>query len=198
MRVSGVRSSWEALARSVFWAATSRSIRAAARLKLRARAATSSRPSSSTRAARSPEPSQAFEALGQAPNDREGAERDRHGEDAETAEYVGGGPQSERGMDGASQEPATVGQPQGRDRTRAAHPVASALAQRGGRHRNGTSHGSEGRAVRRAHREVGVELVPEPLERQLELGPWAIRWRQQVARQLGEPLHPAALSLALR
>ena len=54
MRASGVRSSWLQLASSRRWAAISSSMRSAERLKLAASAATSSRPSTSTRAPRSP------------------------------------------------------------------------------------------------------------------------------------------------
>jgi hypothetical protein len=57
MRVSGVRSSCEALASSILCERTSSSIALAERLKLAASAATSSLPSTFTRAARSPSPS---------------------------------------------------------------------------------------------------------------------------------------------
>ena len=57
MRASGLRSSWDAEASNVRCTETSDSMRAAARLKLSASAATSSQPSTSTRALKSPAPS---------------------------------------------------------------------------------------------------------------------------------------------
>ena len=63
MRVSGVRSSCEALASSILCERTSSSMRLAERLKLAASAATSSLPSTFTRAARSPSPSWSTPAL---------------------------------------------------------------------------------------------------------------------------------------
>ena len=89
MRDSGVRSSCEALASSMRWAPTSSSMRPAARLKLAASRATSSRPSTSTRAdeiagaERLDAGLQPLEPPRQAAHHRIGADRDRERDAAE-------------------------------------------------------------------------------------------------------------------
>ena len=91
MRASGVRSSWLQLASSRRWAATSSSMRWAERLKLAASAATSSRPSTLTRAPRSPPPScstPSFSRSSRRPRPRTtgiGADRDGEREQREDA-----------------------------------------------------------------------------------------------------------------
>ena len=185
MRASGERSSCEAFASRLRCASTSASIRSAARLKLRARSATSSRPSTGTRAARSPAPSastlrlQALEPARDATHDRIRADRDGEREQPEREQQPADGANGRDRAAAAGREPPAVRQLERPDA--AAMPRASCervAARRAAPAARGPTC-AIARAVGREERDVDLTAGGELLERRLLRRARRVRRRQR-------------------
>ena len=186
MRVSGVRSSCDALASSILCERTSSSMRLAERLKLRASAATSSLPSTFTRAARSPSPSWSTPALSRSSRrvsrrvDRPGADRDRDRDDEQRGQRPAAGPP--RAARRAGHQEAAVAQGQQPGVAAAAQPHRRGAVELEPRQR--PPRGREQRAVARIEREVDAQAPVQAFDhRLLPLGRRVGR-RQRMHRQL--------------
>ena len=180
MRASGVRSSWLQLASSRRWAATSSSMRSAERLKLAASAATSSRPSTFTRAPRSPPPScstpslQPLEPPAEPAHHGIGADRDGEREHSEAAHDPQDRARPLAHL--ACHQPAAVGKLQGEGRAARAAPPAVARAPRIEARRRPAGHGDLA-AVAAVEGEVEAQLAMQRIERPLAARPAARRPR---------------------
>ena len=185
MRASGVRSSWLALASSRRCAVTSSSMRCAERLKLSASAATSSRPSTFTRAPRSPPPSRSTPARSRSsrrPRPRTTGKAPTATAMATSAER-GGDPEDRVGPLAhlARHQPAAVGKLQGEVGPAGSAPPAGAGALEVEARRHLAGHGDHV-AVGAVEGDVEAQLALQRLDRALLFGPGRARHRAAARR----------------
>ena len=165
MRASGVRNSWDADASSVRCTETSDSMRAAARLKLAASAATSSQPSTSTLAPRSPAPRASARFLSRSSRrviahaSGQAATAARTTRATKELDHEAARPPGHVG-----EKPSSVRQPERKDGTDVRAAPASALLRGPGWGRERRSRRCDQRHVGAVERKVDVELGGEPFE----------------------------------